>query len=94
MTRQKRIKNQELLDFVKTLPCICCLQVPSDPDHITTRGAGGDDSAINVWPLCREHHTERHAKGILHMTRKYNACMTWLIEAGRTDVIERIERHG
>lgn len=64
---------------------------PSDPDHITTRGAGGDDVAINVWPLCRTHHVERHAKGLMYMIEKYETLQLWLQRAGRKDVLDRFE---
>lgn len=94
--RLKRIKkgvSRAFLDFVKTLPCIACARrPPSDPDHITTRGAGGQDVAVNVWPLCREHHVERHAQGLKHMIDKYPSCKDWLERAGRQDVFDRIER--
>lgn len=90
--KKVRVKDQDLLDFVKTLPCICCLKIPSDPDHVTTRGAGGGDTADNVWPLCREHHNERHNKGLSHMVNKYASCLTWLELADRSDVLDRITR--
>lgn len=88
-----RVRNQDLLDFVKTLPCIVCRTVPSDPDHVTTRGAGGGDEAVNVWPLCREHHNERHNQGLPHMIRKYRSCEVWLTLAERHDVLEKAKRH-
>lgn len=87
-----RIRDQYLLDFVKTLPCIICLKIPSDPDHVTTRGAGGGDTANNVWPLCREHHNERHNKGLSYMIEKYSSCTTWLQLADRQDILLRHDR--
>lgn len=91
--KKKRIVDKELLAFVRTLPCIICRKIPSDPDHITTRGAGGDDVAINIWPVCRDHHTERHNKGLPHMIRTYRSCEIWLTQAGREDVLEKARRH-
>lgn len=89
--KHKRIRDQGLLDFVKTLPCIVCRTEPSDPDHVTSRGAGGDDVAMNVWALCRPHHVERHAKGLGHMVRTYPSCVIWLELAGRKDILERYQ---
>jgi len=68
------------------------MSVPSDPDHVTSRGAGGSDVAENVWPLCREHHVERHAKGIGHMIRTYPGCRIWLEHAEREDVLTKFHR--
>jgi 5-methylcytosine-specific restriction endonuclease McrA len=89
--KKTRIKNQELIDFIKTLPCLICYMRPSDPDHITTRGAGGHDLADNLWPLCRKHHNERHSKGLGFMIKKYSSCKQWLIKANRKDILEKYE---
>jgi 5-methylcytosine-specific restriction endonuclease McrA len=59
-----RAKNPALLKKLKKLPCMICGRGPVDIDHIQTRGSGGGDSADNCWPLCRDHHQERHAWGI------------------------------
>ena len=45
-----------------------CGMTPSDPDHLRTRGAGGEF----VWPLCRAHHVERHQIGIRTFVKKYD----------------------
>lgn len=93
--KKKRLKDQDFLDHIKTLPCLACRpgsQIhQTDPDHITTKGAGGDDVPENVWPLCREHHTERHKIGLLTMVRKYGSLRYWLDLAGRRDILERLE---
>lgn len=86
--KRRRFVDHELLETVRELRCLACGRTPCDPDHVTTRGAGGDDVAVNVWPLCREHHSERHMKGLNHMAKKYPACMHWLELAGRLDVLE------
>jgi len=41
--------------------CLACGEPVGDPDHIRTRGAGGDDEQANLRPLCRAHHDARHA---------------------------------
>lgn len=87
--KPKRRVDRQLLAFITTLPCLVCQHVPSDPDHITSRGAGGDDSAVNVWPLCRTHHTERHSKGVVAMVQKHIVLQIWLEKAGRSDILER-----
>lgn len=89
MKKPKRKVDRSLLDFITTLPCLICQRVPSDPDHITSRGAGGNDSAVNVWPLCREHHTLRHAKGLVWMVQNHVVLQIWLESACRTDILER-----
>lgn len=53
------------------LPCLVCgAAPPSDPAHVTTRGAGGGDR-YNVVPLCREHHDEQHRNGIANFQEQH-----------------------
>lgn len=59
------------IDYVRSLPCRVCGDLPSEPDHIKTRGAGGGDDIDNLQPLCREHHQERHTIGIKTFMNKY-----------------------
>jgi hypothetical protein len=87
--KKKRTVDKELLKFITTIPCLICHTLPSDPDHITTRGAGGNDEARNVWPLCREHHTERHKIGLGSLIKKYMVLETWLVNAGREDILAK-----
>lgn len=74
-----------ILDNIEAAPRI------SDPHHVTTRGAGGDDVETNVMPLCRRHHDEVEApfKGYSYMIPRYPALRDWLILAKRFDVFER-----
>ena len=94
----KRIVDKTLLEAVRSLPCIVCepgtQEQPTDPHHVTSRGAGGSDTADNVMPLCRMHHRQWDApfQGPGFMFEKYPSIRTWLEFAGRTDVIERLER--
>jgi hypothetical protein len=53
-----RKKDRKVLDEIKNEPCSVCGR-ESDPAHIKTRGAGGNDVHDNIIPLCREHHTEQ-----------------------------------
>jgi hypothetical protein len=46
----------------RELACSACgLRVPTEPDHVRTRGAGGRDE--DTVPLCRTCHDYRHANG-------------------------------
>lgn len=48
--------------LARTLPCcVCNAPSPSDPHHVHSRGAGGDDSS--VVPLCRFDHDAFHREG-------------------------------
>lgn len=83
-----RLENPELLAAVRLQPCAACKRPgPSDPNHVRTRGAGGGDTADNVMPLCREHHTEWHAMGARTTAAKYYGVRDWLEAAGRWDVL-------
>jgi len=92
MTKPKRIVNEEVLESVRSMPCICCKATPSDPHHLTTRGAGGCDVYENLMPLCRKHHTEIHAVGVGKLSWKFPVIKRWLMEHRRWDIIERMDR--
>lgn len=62
-------------EWVKSLGCCVpgCRRTEIDPNHITTRGAGGgDDTCVN---MCRWHHTEWHQIGRLTWQRKYRILL-------------------
>jgi hypothetical protein len=80
------------LETVRGLPCLCCRRSPCDPHHVTTRGAGGDDVAENLMPLCSEHHRLWHQKGPVYLFTTFPAVRFWLEAAGRQDVLEKIFR--
>jgi hypothetical protein len=78
LNKPKRIKNRKLLNSFHNKPCIVCGKVPSDPDHLRTRGAGGGDEESNIIPLCRHpHHIERHTIGLKSFVKKYNLPISW-----------------
>lgn len=59
-------------ELCRSLPCCvpgCRKGPPSDPAHVRSRGAGGDDS--DTVPMCRKHHTEQHATGIETFQQRY-----------------------
>lgn len=81
--KPKRPKDKKLLDYIKTLGCVVCGLWPSDPDHILSKGAGGGDVPSNLWPLCRRHHTERHAIGFKTFVSKYPKAEAYLVQLKR-----------
>lgn len=84
-----RIVDKTVLEEVTEQPCLSCFQRPSDPHHITTRGAGGGDTYDNVMPLCRKHHTEWHQKGPVYMFTTYRYIKTWLVKYKRQDILDK-----
>lgn len=71
LEKPKRHVDQQLLDKYRRRSCDVCGNFPSDPAHIKSRGAHGDDVDDNLLSLCREHHTEQHQIGHFKMSRKY-----------------------
>lgn len=93
--KKQRIVDPALLALVRTLPCLACLPIvskPSQPHHVTSVGAGGDDVPENLMPLCPEHHSMWHQSGPGYMVREFPVIRSWLEEAGRRDVLERSDR--
>ena len=81
--KPKRLVDKKLLAVIKNSKCIICGISPSDPDHIKHRGSGGEDTPINLWPLCRSHHIERHQIGLTRFTQKYPQALRELIKRGK-----------
>lgn len=57
--------------------CAICLAEHADIDHVTTVGMGRNRNTINhtgmyIEPLCRVHHTIRHAMGIKSFMQRYH----------------------
>ena len=57
--------------------CAICLEEHADIDHVTTIGMGRNRNTINhtgmyIEPLCRVHHTIRHAMGIKSFMQRYH----------------------
>jgi len=94
--KPKRVKDKKALEKFRSQPCIICGDL-SDPCHIQSQGAGGDDLPDNLLSLCRKHHTEMHMKGWPHMFRFYRAVGDALFDkgfklhhgGGRTTLIKR-----
>lgn len=74
--KKKRIENQKLLDEYRNRPCeVCGLAPKSDPHHLISRGAGGDDTPENLISLCRSHHIQAHTLGRDRFLAKYPHIM-------------------
>ena len=75
--RTPRVQKRSHLDFIKTLPCVCCatkgvLSMADDPMHIRIGSqfhgkeeTGGGQKSDDRWTLpgCRKHHEQQHAMG-------------------------------
>lgn len=89
--KSKRIKNRELLNYVKHLRCAACGSEPEggvDPAHIRSVGAGGDDTWMNLLPLCRWCHRRQHDKGWVWFAGNYPHIKYELLVRGREDLLE------
>jgi len=84
--RTPRVKNDRHRQFIKSLPCVCCLvqgieQQADDPMHLRDgsdlhgkEAAGGGQTSDDRWTLpgCRPHHNEEiHAGNELVFWRRY-----------------------
>lgn len=95
--KPKRIEDKDLLAEVRKQRCAACSKFPSeknpsDPNHVTTRGARGGDTKENCMPLCRPCHIQWHALGVSGMCNKYPTVRNWLWRMGRFDILKRIEK--
>lgn len=87
-----RIENRELLDTYHERPCVICRQ-PSDPCHIQSRGAGGDDVESNLIALCRYHHAMQHQFGWAKFMQLYPPVYQELKRKGwALDEYQRLRR--
>jgi hypothetical protein len=86
-----RIVDEELLAFVRTIPCLACGVTPSHAHHVTTKGAGGGDTVSNLMPLCWKHHSEWHLSFVKFIP-KYPVVRSWLELAERWDILEKVNR--
>ena len=64
------------LDYIRGCYCLICFSESPDPDHLEAIGMGGNRKKPTLKhytciPLCRLHHTERHAIGIPRFEAKY-----------------------
>jgi hypothetical protein len=92
--KPKRIKDRALLDAKKQLPCAACgTRRNVDPHHIRSKGSGGDDTDMNIIPLCRRDHSDWEQIGVVKMVAKYPTVGVWLERNGMWDVyVKAVER--
>jgi hypothetical protein len=83
--RTPRVQNRRHLDFIKSLPCVCCLvegktNQADDPMHIREGSslhgkdaAGAQQKSDDRWTLpgCRPHHNEQHQMDEAAFWRRY-----------------------
>jgi hypothetical protein len=69
MQRQPRVEEPAYLAYVRTLPCLICRRLGSDPAHLRAaapqygkRQCGMGEKPDDCWalPLCRTHHDDQH----------------------------------
>ena len=84
MQRPKRIRirDRKLLDKVKLGKCLVCRNPVTDPCHIRSRGAGGDDTDSNLIALCRACHSEQHTLGWRKFCERHPRVQEVLKEKG------------
>jgi len=90
-----RKKSKSNLANCRKQPCIICLELrvtqrgPTQPDHLTSRGAGGGDDESNLLPCCFLHHRERHDIGLPRLIKKYKSVRMYLELKGRDDLLAK-----
>lgn len=70
------------IEKTKAKKCLVCQWKDVDAAHIKTKGSGGSDDEWNLMPLCRKHHSEQHALGIITFSKKYFFVAMYLEENG------------
>lgn len=73
ISKNPRVKNDAHLAFIRTLPCVCCLNnIETQAAHIRfsdarvckdNAGIGAKPSDCWTVPLCGTHHTQQHNVG-------------------------------
>jgi len=66
--KKKVYRSEKYKAFIRQKKCLVCGVTPCDPHHVRlggnySGGLGIKNSDYSCVPLCRNHHTECHAKG-------------------------------
>lgn len=78
--RQMREEEQAYVAWLHQEPCVVgqrhgfsLCEMPIEVAHLKHRGIGGKNVPwlANTYPLCRRHHAEQHALGVLSWQRKH-----------------------
>lgn len=91
IVKEKRIVDELLLSEIRGQPCLVCRSTQTDPCHIQTRGAGGDDILSNVVAMCRAHHTLQHSLGWVGFIDRFPHILIVLRVLG-WEVLEEVGR--
>jgi hypothetical protein len=62
--RARAYGSPERRAWVKALPCLVCISIPSENAHVVTGGMGRKADAASIVPLCHRCHRELHAIGV------------------------------
>jgi len=88
--KPKRIKDPKLLKSFRERKCEVCFRFGDVVGHhITTKGAGGDDTEFNLMALCTFHHRMVHDKGNRFMIETFKQYEWALEKRQRFDIIEK-----
>lgn len=106
--KRPRVKNDRHLDFIRSLPCVCCgNNIETEAAHvrmsdlsIAKRYTGKSEKPSDCWtiPLCGEHHREQHDMGEAAFWEKYGinpfvVCMALYASSGEFVAGEQIIQH-
>lgn len=106
--RRPRVKNDRHLDFIRSLPCVCCgNNIESEAAHlrmgelaIGKRYTGKSEKPSDCWtiPLCGKHHREQHSMGEAAFWERYDinpfvVCMALYASSGEFEAGEQIISH-
>ena len=79
--KRPRVKNNAHLDFIRSLPCVCCGNPhQTEAAHIRSselfygkRDTGGGEKPSDIWtlPLCGDHHREQHIVNEIAFWKSY-----------------------
>jgi hypothetical protein len=103
--KRPRIKNEKHLDFIRSLPCVCCgnnIQTEAAHIRMVNQYYGKETTGMQTkpddkWtlPLCGEHHREQHRGNELAFWRRYNVdpfilALTLYAHSGDVDTAELV----
>jgi 5-methylcytosine-specific restriction endonuclease McrA len=74
--------KSSLRNKFKGQKCLVCFNTEFDLAHVKSRGAHGPDEEWNLMPLCRFHHGEQHARGIITFISTYPRVRKYLETKG------------
>jgi hypothetical protein len=85
--KRKRIVSRVLLEEIRAMSCLVCGRMGCDPSHVTSVGAGGNDTEDNVMPLCRDCHQRWHFLGAFTFSIHHPPVLEWFFRHRRVDFL-------